>query len=292
MRKIAQFMQVIDRRVMQPISLVISDVDATLITPDHVITERSKQAVRLLRERGILFTIASSRPPRGLHSFVEQLALSEPFAAFNGGVIQRPDGETLVAHRLSREVGERVLNVVEKFELDLWVYCDHDWHVPRRTPFVDREENTSGFSPVIRTDIREVLDRAAKLVVVGEPALITEAEVMVLRAGGAEVSATKSKPRFIDITTAEAHKGEVVTQLSSLLNIPTAHIGVIGDGLNDVLMFERAGFSIAMGQAEESVRRAADVVTAANTEEGFAHAMEDYLLNAEAEQSKARGNRR
>ena len=277
---------------MHPISLVISDVDATLITPDHAITERAKQAVRVLRERGILFTIASSRPPRGLHMLVEELALSEPFAAFNGAVIQRPDGETLIAHRLPRDVGDRVLDVVEKFDLDLWVYCDHDWHVPRRTPFVDREENTSGFSPIVERDIREVLDRAAKLVVVGEPALIAEAEPMVLEAGRSEVSATKSKPRFIDITTADAHKGKVVTQLSTLLNIPTERIAVIGDGLNDVLMFERAGFSIAMGQAEESVRRAADVVTAANTQEGFARAIEDYVLLAGVELSKARGNRR
>ncbi len=277
---------------MRSISLVISDVDATLITPDHLVTERATRAVRALRERGILFTIASSRPPRGLHAFVEELALSEPFAAFNGAVIQRPDGETIIKHLLPREVGERVSNVVSDFDLDLWVYCDHDWHVPRRTAFVDREENTSGFSPVIEADIREVLDRVAKLVVVGEPALIAEAEPMVLEAGGDEVSATKSKPRFIDITAAEAHKGTVVTQLSGLLNIPTERIAVIGDGLNDILMFERAGFSIAMGQADDVVRRAADVVTAANSEEGFARAMEDYVLNGAAEVNSAGGSGR
>jgi len=277
---------------MQPNSLVISDVDATLITPEHVVTERARHAVRTLREHGILFTIASSRPPRGLHALVEKLALSEPFAAFNGAVIQRPDGETLVKHLMPRAVAERVLNVVENFALDLWVYCDHDWHVARRTPFVDREENTSGFSPVIESDIRKVLDQAAKLVVVGEPVLIAEAEPMVLAAGGVEVSATKSKPRFIDITTAEAHKGMVVTQLSDLLDIPTKSIAVIGDGLNDILMFERAGFSIAMGQADDVVRQAADVVTAANTEGGFARAMEDYVLTAGAKVGNAGGSTR
>lgn len=277
---------------MLPISLVISDVDATLITPEHIVTERAVRAVRALRERGILFTIASSRPPRGLHAFVEKLALSEPLAAFNGAVIQRPDGETIIKHLLPREVGERVLNVIADLDLDLWVYCDHEWHVPRRTPFVDREENTSGFSPVIQPDIREVLDRAAKLVVVGEPALIAEAEPIILEAGGDEVSSTKSKPRFIDITTGDAHKGTAVTQLSSLLNISTERIAVIGDGLNDILMFERAGFSIAMGQADDVVRRAANVVAASNSEEGFARAMEDYVLNAGAELSTGGGNRR
>ena len=67
---------------------------------------------------------------------------------------------------------------------------------------------------------------------------------------------------------------------------------MIGDGLNDVLMFERAGFSIAMGQADDKVRRAADVVTAANTEEGFARAIEDYILSAAPERlNRARRER-
>ena len=95
---------------------------------------------------------------------------------------------------------------------------------------------------------------------------------------GESVSATKSKPRFLDITAKQAHKGTVVTQLAALLKIPTAEVAVIGDGLNDVLMFRQAGFSIAMGQASEEVRRAANVVTKSNTEEGFAHAIENFVL--------------
>ena len=61
------------------ISLVVSDVDATLITPEHKITPLAQKAVRDLRERGIAFIIASSRPPRGLYDFVQQLNLTAPF---------------------------------------------------------------------------------------------------------------------------------------------------------------------------------------------------------------------
>ncbi len=64
-----------------------------------------------------------------------------------------------------------------------------------------------------------------------------------------------------------------------MLGIATPNIAVIGDGLNDILMFERAGLSIAMGQASDTVRNDADVVTAANTEEGFARAMEKFILH-------------
>jgi hydroxymethylpyrimidine pyrophosphatase-like HAD family hydrolase len=95
---------------------------------------------------------------------------------------------------------------------------------------------------------------------------------------GKQVSATKSKPRFLDITAQEANKGSVVKELAKILSIPAAEIAVIGDGLNDVLMFEQAGFSIAMGQAEAKVKNAANIITKANTEEGFAHAIEKFIL--------------
>ena len=260
------------------ISLVISDVDATLITPEHEITPRARQAVRELQTRGIGFTIVSSRPPRGLYGFAEQLNVLEPFAAFNGGIIQKRNGETLLKHTLSREICQSAFEITNKFGIELWIYCDHDWHIDKITPFVEREQNTIGFKATIEKDLREMFGTVAKLVIVGDPKLVAEAEIVALAEFGAEVSATKSKPRFLDITAKEAHKGAVVTQLAAVLGIPTAEVVVIGDGLNDVLMFERAGFSVAIGQSGNEVKAAASVVTKANTEEVFAIAIEEFVL--------------
>ena len=260
------------------ISLVISDVDATLITPEHEITARALQAVKDLRTRNIKFTIASSRPPRGLADFAKQLELTEPFASFNGAIIARPDGEVLMKHLLPREIGEIALEVAEQFAIQLWVYCEQDWYVAANTQYVEREEHTSGFAAIVEPDLRKRLDNAAKLVIVGDPPLVAQAEPIALERMGDKVSATKSKPRFLDITAAAAHKGTVVTQLSQILSIPTTEIAVIGDGANDILMFERAGFSIAMGQADDQVKKSANVVTTANTDEGFANGIEKYIL--------------
>ena len=261
-----------------PISLVISDVDATLLTPEHKLTERSLETVRALHKQGILFTVASSRPPRGLLSLVNTFGLREPFAAFNGAVVQLADGRTLIRHVLSPGVCEHVLGICERFNLELWVYCDHDWHVARHTHFVAREERTIGFKARLEPNLRRWLMRAMKLTVVGDPSVVAEAERAVLAEVGGDVSATKSRPRYIDITAREAHKGTVVTQLASVLQIPTRRIAAIGDGFNDILMFERAGVSIAMGNAGPEVRRAANYVTADNSEEGFARGIEDFIL--------------
>src|SRR4051812_50144344 len=73
------------------IAAVLADVDGTLVTKDKVLTPRAIRAVQQLHERGILFAVTSGRPPRGMSMLVAPLALQGPIAAFNGGVLVRPD---------------------------------------------------------------------------------------------------------------------------------------------------------------------------------------------------------
>ena len=102
------------------------------------------------------------------------------------------------------------------------------------------------------------------------------------RTFGQQVSAALSQPYYLDVTHPNANKGEVVGVLSELLGIPTPQIATVGDMPNDVLMFERSGTSIAMANASADVQRAATFVTSSNTEEGFALAMERFVLRAPA----------
>jgi hydroxymethylpyrimidine pyrophosphatase-like HAD family hydrolase len=99
---------------------------------------------------------------------------------------------------------------------------------------------------------------------------------------GQHVSVALSQPYYVDVTHPEANKGAVIDALSELLAVPAAQIATIGDMPNDVLMFERSGISIAMANASTEVQRAAKFVTASNTEEGFALAMERFVLGARA----------
>jgi hypothetical protein len=92
------------------------------------------------------------------------------------------------------------------------------------------------------------------------------------------VSAARSQPYYLDVTHPKANKGSVVEMLTEYLKIPSAEIATIGDMPNDVLMFKKSGYSIAMGQAIEEVKKAATYVTAGMDEEGFAKAVEEFIL--------------
>ncbi len=92
------------------------------------------------------------------------------------------------------------------------------------------------------------------------------------------VSAARSQPYYLDVTHPDANKGAVLHYFSREYDIPLERIATLGDQPNDMLMFTDAGMSIAMGNAGEEVQRAATHVTESNEDEGFAIAIERYVL--------------
>jgi Cof subfamily protein (haloacid dehalogenase superfamily) len=261
-----------------PIALVISDIDGTLITSNHEITDDTKSVAAKLYERSIRLSLASSRPPRSIRPIAQALNLRSPFAAFNGALVVTADGRVMARSIIANGVIARVKSIADDFGIDVWLYDEEDWWAPHRNPFVDREEHTSGFSPRIDGYTERITGDANKLTVVGKPELVARAEQRVWNELSNEVSASRSNPRFLDVTERGIDKGSVVKRLSAVIGISTEQVAVIGDGPNDVAMFEQAGLSIAMGQAVDQVRDAATRVTTSNDDEGWARGIEKYVL--------------
>ncbi|MBZ5512399.1 MAG: Cof-type HAD-IIB family hydrolase [Acidobacteriia bacterium] len=260
--------------------LVIADVDGTLVTQNKVLTARSIEAVRGLRGAGIAFSITSGRPPLGMAMLIDALALTEPIAAFNGGVLVHPDLSVMAQSFLPADTAAKVITAVLRHGLDVWVYTDRDWLArDANAPHVAREQWTVKFAPRIVADFAPHLDRVAKIVGVSDNyTTVAACEADVQHECGNHVSAARSQPYYLDVTHPDANKGHVVTALSEVLSIPPAQIATIGDMPNDVLMFRKSGLSIAMGNASADVQRQAQFVTSSNEDEGFANAMEAFIL--------------
>jgi len=92
------------------------------------------------------------------------------------------------------------------------------------------------------------------------------------------VTAARSQPYYLDVTHPDANKGAVARYLSAKYGIPPEAMATIGDMPNDVLMFAHSGLSIAMGNASPEVQRAARRTTASNEDEGFASAVDRFIL--------------
>ena len=264
----------------KPISAVLTDVDGTLVTKDKVLTERARSAVTRLRERGIMFTITSGRPPFGMRMLVEPLGLTMPMAAFNGGVIVLPDLSVLDERLVPEYMLPALIDMIQAHGLDVFVFRANDWFVRSLdAPRVRRETSTIQQGPVVVPSFDEVLAGVVKVVGVSEDhPRVAACEAAVQQAFGTQVSAARSQPHYLDVTNPTANKGVVIERLSRYLKIPLDRIAAIGDQPNDVLMFEHAGLSIAMGNASDEVRRRATFVTTSFADEGFANAVEQIIL--------------
>lgn len=261
------------------IELFVVDVDGTLLTPDKELTDGARRAAGALRDAGVRLALTSGRPPRGLEMLVEPLALTLPLAAFNGGMFARPDLTIVDQHSIERDAARAAVRLIDDHGLDVWVYRGADWYLrDRDAPHVDRERRTVQFAPKTAGDLFELLDEAVKIVGVSDDENAMARCERAARDLGPKVYAARSQPYYLDITHPKANKGEVVRYFARTLSIDQSRIATIGDMPNDVAMFEAGGLGIAMGNADEEVQRQADRVTASNTEDGFAQAVDQLIL--------------
>jgi Cof subfamily protein (haloacid dehalogenase superfamily) len=277
-------------REASKISLVLADVDGTLVTAEKVLTARAVAAVKALHTAGIAFAITSGRPPRGMAMLIDPLALQTPVAGFNGGIFVKPDMTIMEEHVLVTAAATRAHDIILQHKMDVWVYSGKDWFIHNAdAPHVAREQSTVRFAPTVTDNFKNALSSAVKIVGVSDDLdLVARCEKDVQEALGTGASAARSQPYYLDVTHPDANKGTVVTTLSKLLSVPTREIATIGDMPNDVLMFRNSGLSIAMGNASQEVQARADVVTASYDDEGFAKAIEQFILRRANTSSEAR----
>jgi Cof subfamily protein (haloacid dehalogenase superfamily) len=265
---------------MPAIKLFLADVDGTLVTKDKVLTERAQQRVRDLKAAGIAFAITSGRPPKGMEMLLKPLAIETPIAGFNGGQWVNPDLSIIESHTLPRDIADKTVKALKDRSLDVWVYSGADWLIHNKdAPHAAREEWTVKFPPKITADFGGALDSAVKIVGVSDDLdLMQKVAEDIRQELGDAASAALSQPYYLDVTSPQANKGAVVDYLAKHLNIAPDEIATIGDQPNDVLMFRKSGLSIAMGNASDKVQSQATHVTESVEAEGFAIAIERYIL--------------
>ena len=107
-------------------SAVVSDVDGTLVTEDKLLTTRGQAAVTELRASGILFSITSARPPRGLRMLIEPLGITTLLIGFNGGVVTTTDFSILTEHLLPPEIARHAIGLLDAKLVQVWVFSGQD----------------------------------------------------------------------------------------------------------------------------------------------------------------------
>lgn len=269
-----------DRPPANRIRLVVSDMDGTLLTPDKQITAQSLSAVQALQAAGIPLCLVSSRPPGGIEMYFDQLKISTPYGALNGGTLFNPDRSIRSSLSLGPQTVLDALDMLAASQVEAWLFSGHDWLV-RNTldPLVQAESRTVQTTPTQVTDLKARIHNIGKVAgSTADHATLHDLEASIGHKLAGRACVALSSKWFLDITPLHANKGYAVHQLAAYYGIGVEEVACIGDMNNDVPMLSIAGLSIAMGQSTPDVQACAHFVTGANTQEGWARAITDFIF--------------
>ncbi len=191
-----------------------------------------------------------------------------------------PDLTVIEERAIPGELVGETIALLEEFSLSAWVYRGEDWYVrDLNGPRVEHESHTVQFAPTLVASFGGMKDGVAKIVGVSDDHdAVARAAMAANERFGERLAASRSQPYYLDVTHPEANKGSVVRFLSARYGIPTESIATIGDAGNDVSMFAASGLPIAVGNADPEVQSAARLVSTSNEEDGFANAVERFIL--------------
>lgn len=266
--------------------LIAIDIDGTLVAENKIISPQVNEAIQRVVQAGMKVVLCTGRPLPGAQPYVEELALNQVddyLITYHGALVQRSDTlETILHHELTcqdlldwRELTQSLDNNIQAVrndgvftdmrDLDYFKLMESYYNnIPLRIREIHEMKPELLFSKLFMGDDAIKLDRFEEAI----PDFFRK-EYTILRSG----------PNSLEILNKKASKGQSLSELANLLDIPQERVMAIGDSGNDIDMVEYAGLGVAMGNAVPAVKAVADVITENADNFGVAHAINRYLFN-------------
>ncbi len=265
--------------------LLVLDVDGTLLNDAKEISKRTLAALLKVQQMGIRVVLASGRPTYGLMPLAKALELGNYggfILSYNGGqIINAKNGELLFERRINPEMLPYLEKKARKNDFAIFTY--HEDMIVTDHPtneHILQEAALNNMRVVEETEFSIGVDFApckCMLVSDDEKALVRLEEHWRRRLNGA-LDVFRSEPYFLEVVPCSIDKANTLGVLLEKLEISRDEVVAMGDGVCDVTMIQLAGLGVAMGNAQDSVKACADMVTASNEEDGVAVAVEKVIL--------------
>ena len=274
---------------MHDIRLIASDVDGTMLPRGGVISEALRSAIAACRARDIPFIIASGRWIGAMGDVIRQSGTSGlPMIIANGAAIIGSDGEPMREWLLDDADTRRIYDILRRFDVQIngykrgALFCLNTAALKRRSSMIAGYIGGAGHRLVtddLQTFEREALRDAYKLEALSEnPAIIAAVREAL---DGVGLSVTHSSARNVEIMAPGVNKGAALKWLAGALGVPMARCMAFGDNMNDMDMLNAAGWSVAMGNGDEALKRAARIIAPADSDDGVAKVIYTYVLEAQ-----------
>jgi Cof subfamily protein (haloacid dehalogenase superfamily) len=268
--------------------LIAIDIDGTLVTSENKLPLTVAPLIRETQARGIGVTLVSGRPQLKMTPLLKELGLKLPYISSGGAYIGDPGKNQVILFRpLARAETAEIVGLARAAQAPIIsLEPDHLFYEGgleelerlRALSKIDFTGVEDSQVEILRVDdILQACAQPTKITICGEPDHLLEIEGKLLQLN-LPVYLTYSAPTYLEITRSGVNKGEALKLLAEYLAISLERVLVIGDSKNDVSMFASAGMAVAMGNAPDEVKAAADLVAPSNDEDGVAWVLRELAL--------------
>ena len=269
---------------MENYEIIVLDLDGTLTNRDKVITPKTKKALMEIQERGKKIVLASGRPTDGVMPLARELKLEKYgsyILSFNGGMITNcRTGEVVFSRLLPVEANAKIIGLAEEERVTILTYDGHTLITnDAESPYSKLENKINSMEVRQIDDLKSyVTYPVPKFLMMDDGDYLAMVEPRVKAAMGKNFSIYRSEPFFLEITPLMVDKGTALMWLADSLGIRREQVMACGDGYNDITMISEAGIGVAMENAQEPAKNAADFVTLSNDDNGVAAAIKKFAL--------------
>lgn len=264
------------------VKLVAIDLDDTLLDSGLRISESCVSTINAVQEKGVLVTLATGRMYRSALPYARQLNMDIPLITYQGALVKNSGSEEVLYYKpLPEDIAIKVMEFFKTEEVHYQIYIDDRLYMESLTEEGKYYSNLAGVKPVIVDNLIETSreHETMKILAVTENEKhLLDMEIDLKNRYGKNLNITRSKPFFLEIMNHLANKGDALQVVSAHYNIDRKDVLAVGDSYNDLAMIEWAGIGVAMGNARDAVKEAADFVTTSNEEEGVAEALKRFVL--------------
>ncbi len=263
--------------------LLALDLDDTLLNAEYKISSRNAAAIRRAVEQGVMVTIATGRMFRSALPYARELQVDLPLITYHGALIKKVGGEVLRHSPLSNAQALEILRLGMEEGFHLNIYLDDSLYIAEENEYTRYYQQIASVPWIKVGDLSVFLlenkrDPTKLTIINMEPQRLQELQQMLQGRYDSELYILQSRPHFLEITAKEATKGQALYFLGEKEGITPQEMVAIGDSYNDIDMLKFAGLGVAVANAPQEVRDAADVIARPNTEDGVALFIEEYLL--------------
>lgn len=259
--------------------LIAVDIDDTLLNKKKELSAVTKTALIQAQENGVRLAVASGRLPYGVRPYAKALELFRYggyYMGFNGGAIMNSRDELIGTSYLDAKYIEPVYDILRPANVTTMVHKGNVIYADNKVnDYTHIESDVIGLPLNVVDDLPTFIDwDIHKFLIAGAPDELKELEQRLRSALGSEVDIYLSAPWFLEVMPKGTNKGEGLKAICADAGIPLSEAIAFGDSFNDIFMIKAAGTGIAMGNAEEAVKEAADMITADCDHDGIAVALE------------------